>query len=422
MSPVTIIFLTLLCSAFFSGIEIAFITASKLRIELKNKQGSYSAAILSRFVKNPTRFIGTTLIGNNISLVIYSIFMEEMLRPIFFEIIPDPVQHPYLILALATILSTIIVLVIAEFLPKVLFRVNPDFLLDFFAIPFLLSYYILYPIVHSVTYISNFLIRLFFRSTITDNTPVFSKVDLDNYINESAHTDLDEDADVNTEIFKNALDFGNVKLRNCMIPRTELVAIDLNEGVEALYNLFIESGHSKLLIYRDNIDNIIGYVHQVDMFKKPVSIQSVLIPIIIANETLSAHELLKQFTKNHKSMALVVDEFGGTAGIVTIEDILEMIFGEIDDEYDKEELTEQVIDENEYLFSARLEISYLNDTYPLNIPEGDYETLGGFILANHESLPKQGEVIQITPFEFTITSAGKTRINEVKMRTGIEAE
>lgn len=344
------------------------------------------------------------------------------MRPIFFEIIPDPVQHPYLILALATILSTIIVLVIAEFLPKVLFRVNPDFLLDFFAIPFLLSYYILYPIVHSVTYISNFLIRLFFRSTITDNTPVFSKVDLDNYINESAQTDLDEDADVNTEIFKNALDFGNVKLRNCMIPRTELVAIDLNEGVEALYNLFIESGHSKLLIYRDNIDNIIGYVHQVDMFKKPVSIQSVLIPIIIANETLSAHELLKQFTKNHKSMALVVDEFGGTAGIVTIEDILEMIFGEIDDEYDKEELTEQVIDENEYLFSARLEISYLNDTYPLNIPEGDYETLGGFILANHESLPKQGEVIQITPFEFTITSAGKTRINEVKMRTGIEAE
>ncbi len=260
------------------------------------------------------------------------------------------------------------------------------------------------------------ILRLITRQKFHEDPIVFSKVDLDNYISESANLDLEEDADVDTEMFKNALDFDKVKARDCMTPRTELVAVELKDSIENLYQKFIDTGLSKILVYNETIDNIIGYVHQKELFKDPKSIKSVLIPIIIASEATPARELLKKFNIGRKSIAVVVDEFGGTAGIVTLEDILEEIFGEIDDEHDTEEFNEQKISDNEYVFSTRLEIDYLNETYELNIPEGEYNTLAGYILANHESIPSEGEIIEIPGFEISILKAGSARIDEVKLK------
>ena len=411
--PVLILF-TLLSTAFFSGIEIAFVSANKLRIELRNKQGHFTAKILSGFVKEPSRFISTTLLGNATSLVLYGIFMDQILRP-YINIYISFEEHEFLVILISSLVSTAIVLVTAEFLPKVLFRLNPDFLLELFAIPFLVFYYLFSPLVNFVIWLSKWMIRVFFKSTVSENTPIFSKIDLDHYVSQSASLDLEEDADVDTEIFKNALDFGSVRLRNCLVPRTELVAMDINSSIEELHKVFIESGHSKILIYKENIDDIIGYVHQVEMFSAPQSINSILLPIHITHETVGAQQLLAELNKQRRSVALVVDEFGGTAGIVTVEDIIENIFGDINDEHDIEELREQRITENEFIFSARLEIKYLNDNYDLELPEGEYDTLGGFIIAHYEDIPTANEVIRIEDFEFHIISMHKTRIDVVKM-------
>ena len=416
-NPAYIILLSMLMCAFFSGIEIAFVTASKLRIELKSKQGSYTARILSQFVKEPSKFISTTLIGNNIALVIYSIYMDGAVSPLVAGVLPYEHDNEFLVLLFTTIISTAIVLIFAEFIPKALFRINPDVILFMLTLPFMVFYYLLWPVVHFIVYLSKFVFVKIFRLEFSESTPVFSKIDLDNYINESAKLDLDEDADIDTEMFRNALDFANVKVRDCMVPRTELIAVEVTDSIEHLYAKFLESGHSKILVYHDSIDNIICYVHQVEMFKKPKNIRSIMISPVIATETMQANELLKLFSKNKKSVALVVDEFGGTAGMVTIEDIMEEIFGEIEDEYDVEQLTEQKLSDTEFLFSARLEIDYLNREYDLNIPEGEYTTLGGFIIEHHESLPQKDEKIQIGTFEFTIVSVYHTRINEVRMKT-----
>ncbi len=414
MPEPVVILITLLSTAFFSGIEIAFVSANKLRIELRNKQGHFTAKILSGFVKEPARFISTTLLGNAISLVVYGIFMEIILKPHIHSVIPEG-EHEFAEILISSLISTIIVLVTAEFIPKVLFRINPDLMLEIFAVPFLVIYYLFSPVVNFVVWLSKWMIRVFFNSTVSENVPIFSKIDLDHYVSQSANMDLEEDADVDTEIFKNALDFGSVKLRNCLVPRTELVAIEINASIEELHTLFMESRHSKILIYRDNIDNIIGYVHQVEMFNGPKSIQSILLPIHITHETVSAQQLLTELNKQRKSVALVVDEFGGTAGIVTVEDIIENIFGDIDDEHDTEDLREQQINEHEFIFSARLEIKYLNDNYEFDLPEGEYDTLGGFIISHHEDIPAVNEVIKIEPFEFHILSMQKTRIDIVKM-------
>lgn len=414
MPEPVVILITLLSTAFFSGIEIAFVSANKLRIELRNKQGHFTAKILSGFVKEPARFISTTLLGNAISLVVYGIFMEIILKPHIHSVIPEG-EHEFAEILISSLISTIIVLVTAEFIPKVLFRINPDLMLEIFAVPFLVIYYLFSPVVNFVVWLSKWMIRVFFNSTVSENVPIFSKIDLDHYVSQSANMDLEEDADVDTEIFKNALDFGSIKLRNCLVPRTELVAIEINASIEELHTLFMESRHSKILIYRDNIDNIIGYVHQVEMFNGPKSIQSILLPIHITHETVSAQQLLTELNKQRKSVALVVDEFGGTAGIVTVEDIIENIFGDIDDEHDTEDLREQQINENEFIFSARLEIKYLNDNYEFDLPEGEYDTLGGFIISHHEDIPAVNEVIKIEPFEFHILSMQKTRIDIVKM-------
>jgi CBS domain containing-hemolysin-like protein len=306
------------------------------------------------------------------------------------------------------------VLVTAEFIPKMLFRINPDTILAVFALPFMLAYYIFWPLVHFIMWLAKFILNNLFRLNFAEVSPVFGKVDLDQYVSESVE-DIHEEGDVDTEIFKNALDFANVKVRECMTPRTELVSVNVQSDVEELYNKFVETGLSKILVHHETIDHIIGYVHQKDIFKKPKSIRSILLPIEVATETMPANELLNTFTKTHKSIALVVDELGITAGIVTIEDIMEEIFGEIEDEHDVEQLTEKQLGDHEFLFNARLEVDYLNDKYELDIPEGDYHTLGGYIFAKHEDIPARGDILEIDRFQFTILSTDKTRITDVRM-------
>lgn len=414
MNYLVIISCSILVSAFFSGMEIAFISANKLLIELKNKQGSISAKILSPFVNNPSKFISTTLVGNNVGLVVYGIYMAAFLDPYIRIWIPGANENTFLLLFLSSIISTAIVLVTGEFIPKVLFRINPDIILRVLAVPFLLAYYIFWPLVHFITWLAKLILNQLFRLNFTEATPVFSRVDLDQYITDSVE-DLEEDADVDTEIFRNALDFANVRVRDCMTPRTELISINMSASVDELYQKFVSTGLSKILVHQGSSDHIIGYVHQKDIFKRPQSIRSILIPIEITTETMPANELLNIFTRTHKSIALVVDELGVTAGVVTIEDIMEEIFGEIEDEHDVEQLTEKQLDETTYLFSARQEVDYLNSKYELDIPEGDYHTLGGFIFAMHENIPTRGEIIEIDHFRFTILAITNTRINEVKL-------
>lgn len=414
-SSYSIILFSLAFTAFFSGIEIAFISANKLLIELKNKQGHYSARLLSTFVANPSKFISTTLVGTNIGLVVYGIYMAGNLQNLYNLLVPGLQQYPFLMLLITTIASTIVVLVVGEFIPKMLFRINPDALLRVFIYPFMLFYYLFWPLVHFITWLSKLLLNNLLRLQYNETTPVFSKVDLDEYITENME-DLDDDADVDTEIFKNALDFSNVKIRECMTPRTELISANLQSSVDELYAKFLETGLSKILIHQGSVDHIIGYVHQKDMFKKPVTIRSVLIPIEIVPETMPAQEVLNMFTRTHRSIALVVDELGITAGIVTIEDIMEEIFGEIEDEHDVEQLTEKQISENEFLFSARLEVDYLNNKYELALPEGEYHTLGGYIIEQYQNFPARGETFSIDRYEITVLSVEQTRINEVRLR------
>ncbi|MFN7313323.1 MAG: hemolysin family protein [Bacteroidota bacterium] len=414
MDTTLVIIFSILVSAFFSGIEIAFITSNKLLIQLKSKQGSLSARILSPFVNNPSRFISTTLVGNNIGLVIYGVYMGAFLNPYIIQYIPATSHSTGLLLFTQTILSTVVVLITGEFIPKVLFRINPDVTLRLLALPFLAAYYLFWPLVHFITWLAKSILNNLFKLEFNETTPVFSKVDLDQYVSDSVE-DLEEDADVDTEIFKNALDFGNVKLRNCMTPRTELISVDVDSSIDELYNKFLDTGLSKVLIHQGTVDHIIGYVHQKDLFKKPYSIRAILIPIEVAPETMSANDLLNVFTRTHRSMAVVVDELGVTAGIVTIEDIMEEIFGEIEDEHDVEQLAEVQLSETEFLLNARLEIDYLNDKYELNIPEGDYNTLGGYIFAVHENIPTKGEVIDTSLFRITVITVTNNRINEVRL-------
>jgi putative hemolysin len=413
MDPGLIFIITsLVFSAFFSGIEIAFVTSNKLRIELQNKQGLLGGKILSQYVKDPSKFISTTLVGNNIALVIYGIFSGDMLDNTLLTLIPDT----YWRFIIVTIITTLIVLITAEFLPKSLFRLNPDNILNALIIPFHLCYFILWPIVAIITFISKGIIKILTGETMASSKPVFNRLDLDNLISQTGQIELNEDSNLSTEMFKNALDFGNLKVRDCMIPRTELVAVDINENIKDLFQVFIESRHSKVLIFKENIDNIIGYVHQISLLKNPKTISEATMPILITNKSRSLQDQLKEMTLKRKSIAVVVDEFGGTAGIITIEDIIEEIFGEIDDEYDTEELKETIINDKHYIFSGRHTIEYLNENYNLSIPEGEYETLGGYIISISESIPDEKEVIVIDNFEITIKQMKAARIEEVELK------
>ncbi|MEM9337561.1 MAG: hemolysin family protein [Bacteroidota bacterium] len=413
--PYLIILICLLFSAFFSGMEIAFVSSDKLQIEVSRKKGLRAGIILSIFSSNPSQFLATMLVGNNIALVLYGIFMAGILEPLIASLLPEVINTEVIVLIVQSLLSTAIVLLTAEFLPKSLFLINPNTSLRLFTIPMLLIYVAMYPIVFLVVKLSALFILLF-GYKISDEKPVFGLTDLNNYIrNNILNTENQEEAEVDAKILNNAIEFKKVRVRECMIPRTEIVAIEVNDSIEELKDALIESGHSKIIIYKDSIDDVIGYCHSLALFKKPDNIKSILTPILIVPETVLANELLIQFITERRSIALVVDEYGGTSGIASIEDVMEEIFGEIRDEHDDEYLIEQKLDENNYILSARHEIDYLNDKYELNLPEGEYDTLGGLIFEFNEDIPDVNDVIQIRPFTFTIFTMEENRIDKVKL-------
>ena len=414
MNPVVIILITLVASAFFSGLEIAFITSNKLRIELENKQGNFSAKILAYFNRYPSRYLGTMLLGNNIALVIFGIYMDEELKPVIEYLTSSKI----LILLVSTFLSTMIILITAEFLPKNIFRINPNKTLTLFAFPLTIVYGILYPMVMISIGSSEFILKKIFRVKIENENAAFTMIDLDNYVREgTSAVEKKVEVDHEIQIFQNALDFSSVKARECMIPRTEIIAIEVNESIEALRQKFIQTRLSKILIYEKNIDNIIGYAYSKELFKKPASIKSIMLPVSIVPETMAASEVLTVFIQQNKSIALVVDEFGGTSGMLTMEDVMEEIFGEIEDEHDKEEMIERQISDYEFIFSARLETDYINDKYRLKLPILDnVETISGLIMHYHESIPRVNEEIQIEHYVFTILSVTRTRVETVSLK------
>jgi CBS domain containing-hemolysin-like protein len=410
-----LVLLSLFFSALFSGMEIAFVSSNRLQIELQGKQGKFSGKILAGFIQNPGQFIGTSLMGNTISLVLYGIFMAYLLEPPLRYMLPDALNTQAGIMIIQTLVSTVIVLVTAEFIPKSIFILNPNRMLTFFSLPFVVIYYLLYPVVWMVVGLSKFVIVKVLSLEYNDDKPAYTITDLNSFIQNYMDT-KGEDVDLDAKIFDNAVDFKKVKVRECMVPRTDIVAMEMEDPIMDLRELFVESGHSKVIIYKETIDDVIGYCHHLELFKKPKAIEDILTPIIIVPESALANELLVQFIKERKSLALVVDEFGGTSGIVSMEDIIEEIFGEIEDEYDNDDLIDQKVAEGEYLLSARHEIDYLNEKYEWNLPEGEFETLAGFILSLTESIPQKGEFVSFGSFTFTIISKQDHRIDTVKIK------
>ena len=411
-----VIVLSLIFSALFSGIEIAYVSANKLKIELQGKRGKYTGKILQWFNKLPSYFIGTMLIGNNIALVVFGIALAQLVEPPLNEFFYGNAEATgILTLITQTLFSTLIVLLVGEFFPKVIFRLNPNGILNFFAIPLSILFVILSPFVAVIILISKIILRYILGIKVEESKPVFSKVDLEHFVKETKPNQDDEN-EINTELFENALYLIKVKVRECMVPRPEIKGVDIESSIEELKQEFIETKLSRILIYNEDIDNILGYVHHHDLLKAPKDIKSVMFTLPVIPETMPAMDVLNLFTNERKNIAWVVDEYGGTAGIVTLEDILEEIFGEIQDEHDKETFVEKQISDNEYIFSGRMEVDYLNETYDLDLPEGDYETLSGLIVSEHESIPRMDEKIYLDNFEFTILYVSETKIETVKLR------
>ncbi|RXP45206.1 HlyC/CorC family transporter [Lutibacter sp. HS1-25] len=416
---ITIILITILLSAFFSGMEIAFISANKFQVELQKKKGGFTAKILKKLTSNSSKFITTMLVGNNISLVIYSFFMGQLIvgfLPITF--------NEFSILLLQTLISTLIILVTAEFLPKAIFRIYANETLWAFA-PLAYFFYIIFHFISDfITFISDFVLKLFFNSSKSIQQVIFSKEELGNYITEQLENSKDsEEIDSEIQIFQNALEFNNLKAREIMIPRTEIKAVDIAESVQNLKQIFIESGYSKILVYRGSLDEVLGYAHAFEMFKNPQNIKDILMPVEFVPESMLINNVLNILTLKKRSISVVLDEFGGTSGIITIEDIVEELFGEIIDEHDTIELLENEINNREFEFSARLEVDYLNETYNLNIEENEaYETLGGFIVYHNEDIPKQDEVIEINNLHFKMLKVDSSKIMEVYLKVLDRAE
>lgn len=400
---------------FFAGTEIAFISANKLNIELRKKQGTVSGKILARFMENPSEFIGTSLVGVNVLLVIYGLLMTQLTEPILSQL-PPPFNSEYVQLLFDTLIATAIILFFAEFLPKAIFRAKADQVLAIFSIPMMLMYWILFPIAKVFVAISEFILKHLLNVRIKDDQQVFNRVDLEVFVKQSLHGHETDNNEVNTELFENALYLVNVKIRKCMVPRNEVEAIELNTPITDVRSKFIDTKLSKIIVYENAIDNIVGYVHHLDLNRKPAKIKEILHSISAVPETMSAVDLMNRFTKERKSIAWVIDEFGGTAGIVTMEDVLEEIFGDINDEYDEQEHVEKQIADNEYIFSGRLELDYLNEKYGFNFPTDESETLSGYIISNHETIPKLKDRIIIDRNEFDILLANDTRIQTVKMK------
>lgn len=407
---------SLVFSFFFSGIEIAFLSANRLQIELQSKQGNLTGRIMGYFMQNPSRFIGTTLIGNTLALVIFGNNMALYFTPILTEHLPSSLNNEPSILLTQTVLSTLLILFTAEFLPKSLFMINPNLVLTTLTLPFVVMYGILYPITFSIVNLSKFVIVYILRLEYSEEKPGFGLTDLNHYLrNMHKVSHEDEEIALDKKILHNALEFKTVRVRECMVPRTEITAVALEDGMDKLKSTFIESGHSKIVIYRETIDDVIGYCHSAALFRNPNSIEEILTPISIVTETTMANDLMVQLIRERRSLAVVVDEFGGTAGLVSMEDVIEEIFGDIEDEHDADTLAEQKIDDSNYLLSARLEVDYLNEKYNWALPTGDYETLGGLILSYTEDFPQKGETVTVPPFTFTIQTMRGNGIDTVRV-------
>ncbi len=422
MQPAIIIAISLILSAFFSGMEIAYISSNRLKIELDRKHGLFSSKIISILINNPGHYIATMLVGNNIALVIYGFFVVRILNPVFTTYLN--ITNDVLMLFLLTVAGTIVILFTAEFLPKTFFRSRPNLSLNIFSVPVMIFYILLYPVTILTIGFTNFVMRFILgmrvRMKSESQNPVFGKIDLDHLVNEShlpAEQQQKKDEEPEKKIFQNALEFSRLKVRDCMVPRTEIEAIEINSSIDELKQICVETGYSKILVFENSIDNIRGYVSSKDLFKDPESIKSKLVPLSIVPETMNVNKLFRKLIKLRKSIALVVDEYGGTSGIITLEDIIEEIFGEIEDEHDTIEFVERQINENEYVFSGRLEIDYLNDKYNLNLPTSEeYDTLAGYIIHHHESIPKLNNLLVIGGYQYRILKVTQIRIELVKVK------
>ncbi|MFD3293764.1 hemolysin family protein [Aquirufa sp. KTFRIE-69F] len=401
-------------SAFFSGVEMAFVSSNKLYFELKAKQDILSAKIIANFNQQPSRFIGTMLIGNTLSLVAYGIFMEEFLHHVVLHFLSI---NEILARLIATIVATILILMTSEFTPKSVFLINPDAILEFLAVPIWVIYTLMFPLVWVTVGLSKWFITKVLRLSYSEEKPAFGLTDLNHYLqNLNRKISTEQEAEVDHKIFHNALEFKQVKVRDCMIPRTEITAIDIEDGMEKLKEVFLESGHSKVLVYKETLEEVVGYCHSLALFKKPKDLQSILTSIPIVPEAMPANDLMIKFSKERKSLALVVDEFGSTSGLVSMEDVMEQIFGEIQDEYDdSEDWIEKRMDDHTFVLSGRHEIDYLNEKYEWNLPEGDYETLGGMLISLYEDIPQENELITFAPFQFQILTTTDARIDTVKV-------
>ena len=410
------IILAMVFSAFFSGVEMAFVSSNKLYFELKAKQNILSAKIIAHFNQSPSQFIGTMLIGNTLSLVAYGIFMEEFLHHLILANLPW-ITNEIIARLIASIVATIIILTTSEFTPKSIFLINPDAILEFLAVPIWIINTLLFPLVWLTVGLSKWFITRVLRLSYSEEKPAFGLTDLNHYLqNLNRKVSTEEENEVDTKIFHNALEFKQVKVRDCMIPRTEITAIEIEEGIEGLKKVFIESGHSKVLVYKETLEEVVGYCHSLALFKKPKDIQSILTSIPIVPEAMPANDLMLKFSKERKSLAIVVDEFGSTSGLVSMEDVMEQIFGEIQDEFDDtEDWIEKRLDDHTYILSGRHEIDYLNEKYNWNLPEGDYETLGGMLIHLYEDIPAVNEVITLSALQFQIMTVTDARIDTVKV-------
>jgi CBS domain containing-hemolysin-like protein len=411
-----VILLSIIASAFFSGIEIAFVSANKLKIELDKTRGNIGGNIVGWFNKRSANFIAFLLLGNNLALVFYGIFMEMLLQDPIKNMLPTSLESPFFILLIQTIAATLIILIFAEFLPKIIFRLNSNYILNIFSIPLAALYLIFIPIIYAFITLSRWILRYVFRTNIEDAQYTFSSIDLDYYIKEFHDEEAQSQDENDIQIFQNAIDFQDMKIRECMVPRTDIVGVDEDCSLSELKELFLKTGHSKIIVFKESIDNIIGYVHVFDLFQQPKSLQGITRDLVFVPETMPANTFMSKMIKDEKSIAVVLDEFGGTSGILTLEDLMEEIFGEIEDEFDHDKLIDKKIDEHTYLFSARQEIDYLNDNYGFNIEESEeYETLGGYITYHHESIPEKGEEIKIGDLKFIIMAASNTKIDLIKL-------
>lgn len=419
---ILIIILTLILSAFFSGMEIAFVSSNKIFIEIEKRQSGFLSTILKRLTKKPSKFIATMLVGNNIALVVYGFYMGDLIMRWLYSFQPvDSVLLNYLILDFSlltqTIISTLVILITAEFLPKVFFQIYANTLLKFFAVPAYL-FYLLFSFISSfVIWVSDLILKRFFKTEGDEVQLAFSKIELGNFISEQMETvESDEEVDSEIQIFQNALEFSDIKAREVMIPRTEIVGVEQNVAPRDLIKMFTETGLSKILVYNESLDDIIGYIHSFELFKNPKTLKSILLPVVFVPETMWVKDVLNILIKKGKSIAVVIDEYGGTSGMITVEDIVEELFGEIEDEHDAVILTEEKLGEDHYKFSARLEVDYLNETYKLDIPEGEnYETLGGFITNHTEEIPQQLEEVKIENFWIKILEVSNTKIELVEL-------